>query len=141
MAKPTTEDTRATEGAGLFGHFSALIAAKLGYLQARLKLAGIEGKEAAIHGGIIIGLAIGALIALIFGYFLFVLGIVFLVALAFDSPHAWIWVLLVAALLHFLGAVVLLFIAKMKLGTPLFPLTLDEFRKDQEWLKTTIKPS
>lgn len=139
MPKPTTEDTRPAESAGIFGHFSALLAAKLGYLQARLKLAGIEGKEAAIHGGIIIGLAVGALVALIFGYFLFVLGLVFLIALAFDNPHAWIWVLLGAAVLHFLGAAALLLIAKGRLGLPIFPLTLDEFRKDQEWLKTLTK--
>lgn len=141
MPKPTTEDTRPAEAAGLFGHFSALIAAKLGYLRARLKLAGIEGKEAGIHLAIIVGLAVVALVALIFGYFLLVLGLVFLIALAFDNPHAWIWVLLGAALLHFMVAAMLLLTAKAKLGIPLFPLTLDELRKDQEWLKTTIKPN
>jgi len=141
MAKPTTEDPRAPEAAGIFGHFSALIAAKLGYLRARLKLAGIEGKEAAIHGGIILGLAIGALVALIFGYFLLILGLVFLIALAFGGGNAWLWVLLSAAALHVVGAVVLLLIAKARLGAPLFPLTLDEFQKDQEWLKTQIKPN
>ena len=141
MARPTTEDPRATERADIFGHFSALIVAKLGYLRARLKLAGIEGKEAAVHGGIILGLAIGALIALIFGYFLLILGLVFLVALAFGGGNAWIWVLLGAAALHILVAGVLALIAKARLGTPLFPLTLDEFQKDQEWLKTTIKPN
>ena len=139
MADPTAEEPRPAEAAGLFGHLSALIAANLGYLRARLKLAGIEGKEAAIHASIILGLAIGALVALIFGYFLFVLGAVFLVAQAFDNEHAWIWVLLGAAGLHFAGAVALVLIAKAKLATPLFPITLDELQKDQEWLKTTIK--
>ncbi len=123
----------------MFEHLSALIAAKLGYLRARLKLAGIEGKEAAVHGGIIIGLALGALVALIFGYFLFVIAIVFLVALAFGGGNAWIWVLIAAAALHFLGAFLLLIIARSRLGTPLFPLTLDELKKDQEWLRTTTK--
>ena len=123
----------------MFEHLSALIAAKLDYLRARLKLAGIEGKEAAVHGGIIIGLALGALVALIFGYFLFVIAIVFLVALAFGGGNAWIWVLIAAAALHFLGAFLLLIIARSRLGTPLFPLTLDELKKDQEWLRTTTK--
>jgi uncharacterized membrane protein YqjE len=139
MAGPTTEDPRAAEAAGILGHFSALGAAKLGYLRARLKLAGIEGKEAAVHGGIILGLAIGGLIALIFGYFLLVLALVFVVALAFGGGNAWIWVLLGAALLHFLGATVLVFIAKARLSAPLFPLTLGELQKDQEWLKTASK--
>jgi uncharacterized membrane protein YqjE len=141
MAESTTEDSQRAEEAGIFGHFSGLLAAQLGYLRARLRLAGIEGKEAAVHGGIILGLAIGALIALIFGYFLFVLALVFLVALAFGGGNAWIWVLLSAAALHFVGAGVLLLIARAKLGTPLFPLTLGEFQKDQEWLKTTTKPN
>jgi uncharacterized membrane protein YqjE len=141
MARPTTEIPHAADAAGTFGHFSALIAAKLGYLRARLKLAGLEGKEAAIHGGVILGLAVGALIALIFGYFLLILGLVFLIALAFGGGNAWIWVLLAAAVLHIAGAAALLLIAKAKLGAPLFPLTLDEFQKDQEWLKTKIKPN
>lgn len=123
----------------MFEHLSALIAAKLGYLRARLKLAGIEGKEAAVHGAIVIGLALGALVALIFGYFLFVIAVVFLVALAFGGGNAWIWVLIAAAVLHFLGAFLLLIIARSRLGTPLFPLTLDELKKDQEWLRTTTK--
>jgi uncharacterized membrane protein YqjE len=134
MAGPTMEDK-----AGILGHLSALIAAKLGYLRARVKLAGLEGKEAAIHGAIILGLALGGLVALVFGYLLFVLALVFLVALAFGGENAWIWVLLGAAVLHFLGAAILVFVAKGKLGTPLFPLTLDELKKDQEWLKTTTK--
>lgn len=141
MAQTPPENPLPAHNVGIFGHFSGLIAAKLGYLRARLKLAGIEGKEAAIHGGIIVGLAVGALVALIFGYFLLVIGLVFLIALAFGGGNAWIWVLLSAALLHVIGAVILLLIAKARLGVPLFPLTLDEFKKDQEWLKTTIKPN
>jgi uncharacterized membrane protein YqjE len=141
MPQPNKEDTPAKESAGFLGHISALVAAKLGYLRARLKLAGIEGKEAAIHGGILIGLAAGALVASIFGYFLLVIALVFLIALACGGGNAWIGVLFAAALLHFLGAVVLVLLAKARLGTPLFPLTLDELRKDQEWLKSTKKPN
>jgi uncharacterized membrane protein YqjE len=139
MAGPTMDAPRAADTAGIFGHLSALIAAKLGYLRARLKLAGLEGKEAAIHGAIILGLALGGLVALVFGYLLLVLALVFLVALAFGGGNAWIWVLLGAAVLHFLGAAILMLVAKGRLGTPLFPLTLDELKKDQEWLKTTTK--
>ncbi len=141
MAEPQTEEARTAEAAGIFGHLSAFIAAKLSYLQARLKLAGIEGKEAAVHGGIILALAFGALIALIFGYFLLILALVFIVALAFGGGNAWIWVLLGAAILHFIGMAILLLFARAKLGTPLFPLTLAEFQKDQAWLKTTKKPN
>lgn len=125
----------------MFGHLSGLLAAKLSYLRARLALAGIEGKEAAVHAAILLGLAIGGLIALVFGYILLVLALVFVVALAFGGGNAWIWVLLGAALLHFIGAAALVFIAKARLSAPLFPLTLEELQKDQEWLKTATKPN
>ncbi len=141
MAGPSTEDARAAEAAGLFGHLSALLAAQLAYLRARLELAGVEGKEAAVHAGIILGLAVGGLIAAVFGYFFLVLALVFLIALALGGGSAWIWVLLGAALVHLAGAAVLVWIAKSKLGAPFFPLTLDELKKDQEWLKTHAKPN
>jgi uncharacterized membrane protein YqjE len=141
MPESTTDDPRAAEAAGFFGHFSALVAAKLAYFRARLELAGLEGKEAAVHVAIILGLAIGGLIAVVFGYFFFILALVFLIALAFGGGGAWIWVLLGAAFLHFLGAAALVLIAKWKLGAPLFPLTLEELKKDQEWLKTDAKPN
>jgi uncharacterized membrane protein YqjE len=135
MPEPTTDD------AGFFGHFSALLGAKLAYLRARLELAGLEGKEAAVHAAVILGLAVGALIVLIFGYFFLIIGLVFLLALALGGGNAWIFVLLGAALLHIAGAALLILIAKWKLGTPLFSLTLDELKKDQEWLKTNAKPN
>ena len=141
MPAPTTENARLAEAAGLFGHLSALLAAKVAYFRARLALAGLEGKEAAIQLAIILGLAICSLIVAMFGYCFLVLAIVFFIALAFGNPNAWIYVLLAAALAHLVIAAVLLLIARIKLGAPLFPLTLEELKKDQEWLKTNAKPN
>jgi uncharacterized membrane protein YqjE len=138
---PTTEEARQPEAAGLFGHLSALLAAKLAYLKARLELAGIEGKEAAIRLAIILGLAIGALVVTMFGYFFLVIALAFLIARAFGDGSAWPWVLAAAALFHFILAGLLLLIARLRLGVPLFPLTLEELKKDQEWLKTNAKPN
>ena len=140
MPEPTTDDTPQAEATGLLGHLYALLAAKLAYLRARLELAGLESKEAAVHVAIILGLAIAALIFVIFGYLFGVLAIVFLVALAFGG-NAWIWVLLAAAFGHLALAVACLVIARVKLGAPLFPLTLEELKKDREWLKTNAKPN
>jgi uncharacterized membrane protein YqjE len=139
MPAPTKED--AHRAGGLFAHLSALLAGKLAYLRARLELAGLEGKEAAVHLGIILGLAIGALVLVVFGYFFAVLATVFLIALAFENHNAWLYVLAATALAHFLIAAVLLLIARAKLGAPLFPLTLEELQKDQEWLKKNAKPN
>ena len=140
MPEPTTEDTPKAQATGLFGHLSALLAAKIAYWRARLELAGIEGKEAAVHLAIILGLAIGALVLAVFGYILLVIALVFLIAKAFSSENAWMYVLGCAALVHFAGTALLLIIARIKLGAPLFPLTLEELKKDQEWLKTIAKP-
>jgi uncharacterized membrane protein YqjE len=141
MPAPITDEARQTEAAGLFGHLSALLAAKLAYLKARLELAGLEGKEAAIHLAIILGLLIGALIAVVFGYLFFIFALTFLIALAFENPHAWMYVLAGMALAHFIGAAVLLLIVRIKLGAPLFPLTIEELKKDQEWLNKNAKPN
>ena len=141
MAALKMDEAPKAEAAGLFGHLSALMAAKLGYLKARLELAGIEGKEAAIHLTIILGLAIGGLVVAVFGYFFLVIALVFLIARAFGDGSAWPWVLAAAALFHFILAGLLLLIARLRLGVPLFPLTLEELKKDQEWLTTNAKPN
>lgn len=139
MVEPMNETAPAGESAGLFSHLSALAAAKLAYLRARLELAGLEGREAAVHYGIILGMVTAAALVLALGYLFFIIALVFLVALLCDGGNAWIWVLLGAAFLHIGGAAALLLIAKKKLATPTFTATLDELRKDQEWLKANAK--
>jgi uncharacterized membrane protein YqjE len=141
MPDPVTEDARAAEAAGIFGHLTALLAAKLAYVRARLELASLEGREAALHYGVIIGLVLGGFVALIFGYLFAVIALVFLVAHLIGGETAWIWVLLGAAALHLLGAAVLLLIAKMRLGVPMFAASLEELKQDQQWLKTSAKPN
>lgn len=119
---------------GLLSHASAWLAALLGYLRARLELAGLESREAAIHGAVLLGLVVGALVLLVFGYFFFCFALVFFVAWLCDDDNAWIWVTFGMALLHFGGAVALGLWAKAKLKKPIFTATLDELRKDQQWL-------
>jgi uncharacterized membrane protein YqjE len=134
MAEPRIDATGTPEGAGLFAHISGLLAAQLSYLKVRLQLAGIEAKEAGIHYGLILAFAVVALVAVVFGYLFLIIALVFLIALAFDSQSAWIWVMFGAALLHLGGAGALLYLAKGKLAEPMFAETLNEFKKDQRWL-------
>jgi len=121
---------------GLFRHLAGLVRANLAYLRARLALAGLEGKEAAVHYAIILAMAIGALMVVVFGYFFLVFAIVTLIAWACGGGIAWFWTTLGAALVHFALAFALVLIAKGKLSQPMFAATMDEFRKDQECLKT-----
>ncbi len=139
MPEPSTADARAAQTAGLFAHLSALLAAKLAYVRARLELAGLEGREAAVHYGVILGLAVGGLIALVFGYCFLIIALVFLIAHFIGGENAWIWVMLGAAALHFLSAGGLLLVAKNRLGAPMFAASLEELKHDQEWLKTNAK--
>ena len=142
MPEPNTDDGRRGEAAGFIGHLSSLLAAKLAYLRARLELAGLEGREAAIHAAIILGLLIGGLIIAVFGYLFLILALVFLIAqVALGGGSAWIWVLASFALVHLAGAAFLFIVARMKLNAPLFSMTLEELKKDQEWLKTIAKPN
>ncbi|HYR59274.1 MAG TPA: phage holin family protein [Chthoniobacteraceae bacterium] len=130
-----------SEPGGLLSHFGTLLGAKLAYLRARLQLAGIEGKEAAIHFAIILGLAAGAALIALFGYLFFVIALVFLIAWACGGGNAWIYVMFAFALGHFGTALVLLVISKAKLAQPVFQATLSELKKDQEWLKNPAKPN
>ncbi len=138
MAGPFPESS-IPEAPGLIAGATAFLAAKLAYLRARCELAGVEGKEALINYAIILALAIGAIVVVIFGYLFLVIALVFLIALAFTHESAWIWVMLGAGLLHVLLAAAFLFIAKTRLSRPMFDATLHEFRKDQEWLTTLGK--
>jgi uncharacterized membrane protein YqjE len=141
MPEPSSEDRRAAEAEGLWGHLAGLLGAKLAYLRARAELAGIEGREAAMHFGIVLGLAVGGLVLLVFSYVFLVLAGVFAVAWLCGGGNAWIWVLLGAAVLHLLVAGGLLLAVRMKITRPVFTATLEEFRKDQAWLTTPAKPN
>lgn len=135
MPAPTSRpDPRLPRDAGFIRHTLAFLAAALGYLKARLQLAGLEGKEAAVHYAIIAALLVVALVVVIFGYFFFCFALIFLIAWAFHDRHAWIWVTFGMALLHFGGAALCVFMAKSRFSAPMFEETINEFKKDHEWL-------
>ncbi len=129
----STERDRA-QSSGLFSHAMAWLAAALKYFKARAALAGLEAKEAALLFGIAAGMAIAALLLILLGYVFLIVTIVFAVAAAFHSRNAWIAVMGVAALLHFGGAVAFLFLALRRVKAGAFSATLDELKKDQQWL-------
>ncbi len=120
----------------MFRHLLGILSATLAYLKARLELAGLESKEAGIHYVIILALAVIALVVTIFGYFFFCLALVFFIAWLIDTEHAWIWVTFGMALLHFGIAAACLWMAKTRLSAPMFSATLQEFKKDHEWLNS-----
>jgi uncharacterized membrane protein YqjE len=116
---------------GFFDHALELLAAAWGYLRTRLELAQIEGREAVVQYLKALGLLLGGIVVLVFGYFFF-----FALATALGGGTAWIWVTLGAAALHFAAGAVLLVKVRALVQSPVFPVTLDEFKKDQAWLET-----
>jgi len=121
---------------GLFTHALDLLGAGVAYLQARLALVSLEGREAAGHYFKTLALLLGGVVVVVFGYFFFWLAVIFAIASAFGGGAAWIWVTLGAALLHFALGAGLIFKVRSLVQQPVFEATLEEFKKDQSWLET-----
>lgn len=111
-----------------------LIAAGLDYLRARLRLFTSEAKDAGGRLGVMSALAGGLVVLCAMGYILLVLAVVFGIAAFFDSRSGWAWATLIAALVHFVIATVLLLMLKRKTSDPFFPQSIEELKKDQQWL-------
>ncbi len=130
-------DTEPAPGHGTTGmarNARAFLASCVQYFSARLRLASLEGREAAGHTFKLL-LIVGAAVVLgAFGWLFACLAVVFLIAKAFGGPHGWVWAALVMAGAHLAVVGVLLLMLKSKLSTALFPITTAELKKDQAWL-------
>lgn len=124
---------------GLFAHLARLLGGLAGYGKARAALAGIEGKEAAIHYAIVLGLALAGGVVLVFGYLFVVITVAFALAAWIGGEHAWLWVTGGIALLHLLLAAGLVFVAWRRIKKPMLGCTFEELRKDKEWLNQLAK--
>ena len=120
--------------AGISAHLLAFFAALAGYFRARMELAGIEGKEAAAIYLKVAVLLVCALGALAFGYAFFWIGLI--AGIAAHSHLHWGWLVLGVGVLHLLGAMGCAGAICWFWKKPVFTATLEEFRKDQEWLNS-----
>jgi uncharacterized membrane protein YqjE len=137
VAEPTPQRAPSAESAGIFAHALDLLGAALAYFQARFALASIEGREAAGHYLKALGLLLGGVVIVVFGYFFLCFAAVFAIATAFGgSGMAWIWVTFAAAILHLAIGTALIFKVRSLVHRPVFAATLEEFKKDQAWLET-----
>lgn len=130
---PQPPEGRQTDNAGLSAHLLDLLASLAAYFRARLELAGLEGKEALgvlAKAGALLG---GGCLVLCFGYAFLWVGAVALLS-RLSAVH-WGWWVLGAGVLHLLLAAGCVAVAAARWKKPLFPATLEEFRKDEQWLK------
>lgn len=121
-----------TEEHGLSSHLLAFLASGLGYFRARLELAGIEGKEAAQIYLKVALLLVACLVLFAFGYAFLWIGAIALIAGALHFH--WGWIVLLVAVLHFAGVAGSAWGILTLWKKRTFTATLEEFRKDQEWL-------
>ena len=136
---PEPKPASARSFPSFFEHASAWLGTVLAHFRVRLQLAGIEGREAAVHYGVLFALAVAGLVSLVFGYLFFCLAFVFLIARLLGDENAWIWVSFGMALLHLGAGAGAFFWIKAKISKPMFAATFDELRKDQEWLTATTQ--
>ena len=118
---------------GLLDNALALVSAVAGFFESRFTLAARESKAAALQMLILVGCIIAALALCVMGYVFLIVSAV--VGLAHLVGISWPTVALIAAVLHFIVAVVLLLVARSRITQPMFPATVDELKKDREWLK------
>jgi len=118
---------------GLLGNALALLSAVVEFFETRLALAAQESKSAGVQILILIGCLVFAGALCVMGYvFLMVSAIVGLAHLAGTS---WPWIALIVGLVHFIIALVLLVVARSRITKPMFRETVDELKKDREWLR------
>ena len=119
---------------GLLDNALALISAVAGFFESRFVLLAQESKSAAVQLLILVGCVIAALALCVMGYVFLIVSAV--VGLAHLLGTSWPVVALVVGLLHFIIAGVLLLIARSRITKPMFRDSIDELKKDREWLKT-----
>jgi uncharacterized membrane protein YqjE len=132
----TSESSRSRNPAGhagLLENLLALVSALVEFFESRFALFAQESKSAALHVLILVSCLILAVVLCMMGYVFIIVAAV--VGLAHLIGTSWPVVALVAAILHFVIAAVLLLVARSRITKPVFRTSIDELKKDREWLK------
>lgn len=133
VAPPGAEAERVSSGDSI----RSWVASFLRYVELRLRLLGLESKEAGLHL-LILGVLFASAVALFASCLL--MFAVFLLYLICTLLHwEWGWGALLCSGILLLGSVIAAIILRYRIGRPLFPLTLAELQKDREWLKTKTR--
>jgi uncharacterized membrane protein YqjE len=118
---------------GLIGSLVALASALADFFESRAALLATESKAALVQFLVAAVCLVAAVLFFAFGY-IFLLATA-VVAVAHMANVSWLWVALAAAGLHFVIALVLLLVAGTGIKRPIFRATMDELKKDREWLR------
>ena len=115
------------------------VASFLSYLELRLRLLGLESKEAGLHLLVLGCFFVGAVV--FFAGFLVMLLVFFLYLLTLIFHWEWGWSALACGGVSLLVAIAAGVILRFRIVKPLFPTTLAEIKRDREWLTHKTKES
>ena len=118
---------------GLIGSLVALASALADFFESRGALLATESKAALVQFLIGAVCILAALLFFVFGYIFLLATIV--VAIAHAANISLLWVAFAAAGLHFVIALILILIAGTGIKRPVFRGTIEELKKDREWLR------
>jgi uncharacterized membrane protein YqjE len=133
MSSESPRSRNPARHSGLLGNVLALLSAVADFFESRLALATQESKSAAMQILILIGCLVFAGVLCVMGYVFLVVSAI--VGLAHLAGTSWPWIALIVGLVHFIIAMVLLLVARSRITKPMFRDTVDELKKDREWLK------
>jgi uncharacterized membrane protein YqjE len=132
-APPGAEAERVSTGDSV----RSWLATFLRYAELRLRLLGLESKDAGLHV-LILAILFVSTIALLAGCLL-MFGVFLLYLITTLLHWDWGWGALLCSGILLLGSVIAAIILRFRIGRPLFSLTLAELQKDREWLKTKTR--
>ncbi len=133
MAGDTMRFRNPAGHAGLLNNFVSLANSLAGFFEARVTLFARESKGALLHLLLLAGALMMALVLIGSGYVFLVVGLIFAIAHALGV--GWVSVALCIAALHFLLAIICVIFARAQFTKPMFRDSLQELKKDREWLK------
>lgn len=115
------------------------VASFIGYLELRLRLLGLESKEAGTHLLVLALLFAGTVV--FFAGFLVMLLVFLLYLLMLIFHWGWGWSALACGVVYLVVAVLAAVALRFRILKPLFPTTFAEFKRDREWLTHKTKES
>jgi uncharacterized membrane protein YqjE len=115
------------------------LASFLNYLELRLRLLGLESKEAGFHLLVLALLFVGTVV--FFAGFLVMLLVFLLYLITLLFHWGWGWSALACGGVSLLVAIAAGVILRFRIVRPLFPTTLAELKRDREWLTHKAKES
>src|SRR3989442_773496 len=110
MARASARVRNPAGHVGLIDNAIGLVSALFAYVETRAALLAVESKAMLLQLAAVVALALGALIAVVFGYIFILASLI--AGIAHRSGISWTWIALGAGLLHIVVAVVCVLRAK-----------------------------